>query len=395
MSTMLNQPTASGRRTWSAVASMAMCVAVLIASEFMPVSLLTPISSDLRASVGMVGEAISISGLFAVATSLVIPSVARRMDRRHVLAGLAGLMLISLILTAEARSFATLMAARALLGITIGGFWSLSTATIMRLVPEKSLPKALGVLFTGNAVATSFAAPVGSYLGSIIGWRGVFWALVPIGTINLVMLAITLPSMKNSHAHSGGANALSLLRRRHVSLAMLAVMLTFSGAFAVFTYFRPFFETYTHVDVTALSLLFLGIGLAGFGGTYGASALMSKRLFHLLMGLPLALAIVTLAMLPAGQYIAAVAVLAVAWGAVNSAMPVAWSTWLSQGVKDMPETGGGLMVASIQLAIMIGAELGGTLLDHYSIGATFLGGAALLVLSAIVVGNGKRLTAHA
>ena len=395
MSTMLNQPTASWRRTWSAVASMAMCVAVLIASEFMPVSLLTPISSDLRASVGMVGEAISISGLFAVATSLVIPSVTRRMDRRHVLAGLAGLMLISLILTAEARSFATLMAARALLGITIGGFWSLSTATIMRLVPEKSLPKALGVLFTGNAVATSFAAPVGSYLGSIIGWRGVFWALVPIGTINLVMLAITLPSMKNSHAHAGGANALSLLRRRHVSLAMLAVMLTFSGAFAVFTYFRPFFETYTHVDVTALSLLFLGIGLAGFGGTYGASALMSKRLFHLLMGLPFALAIVTLAMLPAAHYIAAVALLAVAWGAVNSAIPVAWSTWLSQGVKDMPETGGGLMVASIQLAIMIGAELGGTLLDHYSIGATFLGGAALLVLSAIVVGNGKRLTAHA
>src|ERR1044071_5023154 len=32
---------------WSAVASMALCVAVLIASEFMPVSLLTPIAGDL------------------------------------------------------------------------------------------------------------------------------------------------------------------------------------------------------------------------------------------------------------------------------------------------------------------------------------------------------------
>jgi predicted MFS family arabinose efflux permease len=92
------------------------------------------------------------------------------------------------------------------------------------------------------------------------------------------------------------------------------------------------------------------------------------------MGLPIALAVVTLAMLPAGRYIAAAALLAVAWGAAHSAIPVAWSTWLSLGVKDMPETGGGLMVASIQLAIMIGAELGGTLLDHYSIGATFLRG---------------------
>jgi hypothetical protein len=34
MSTVLNQSTASGRRIWSAVASMSMCVAMLIASEF-------------------------------------------------------------------------------------------------------------------------------------------------------------------------------------------------------------------------------------------------------------------------------------------------------------------------------------------------------------------------
>src|SRR5882724_6382804 len=34
-------------KTWSAVASMGMCVAMLIAAEFMPVSLLTPIARDL------------------------------------------------------------------------------------------------------------------------------------------------------------------------------------------------------------------------------------------------------------------------------------------------------------------------------------------------------------
>ncbi|MEN8506144.1 MFS transporter [Paraburkholderia sp. DD10] len=391
MSTVPSQSTIPRNQLWSAVASMAMCAAMLIASEFMPVSLLTPIASDLRASVGMAGKAISISGLFAVATSLIIPSVTSRLDRRHVLAALTGLMLVSLVLTAEAGSFTMLMVARALLGVTVGGFWSLSTATIMRLVPEESLPKALGVLYTGNAVATSFAAPIGSYLGSVIGWRGVFWALVPIVAINLIMLLLTLPPMTSRPSQRGGENALALLRRPHVSFAMLAVMLTFAGAFTVFTYFRPFFETYTHVDVPRLSILLLGMGLAGFAGTYGASALISKRLFHLLMALPVALAVVTLTMLPAGHSFGAAAFLAIAWGAVNAAIPVAWSTWLSKSVKDKPESGGGLMVASIQLAIMVGAELGGTLLDHYSIGTTFLCGAALLILSAIVVGSGRRL----
>ena len=69
---------------WSAVGSMALCVALLIASEFMPVSLLTPIAHDLGATEGMGGQAISISGLFAVLTSLFIATIAGRFDRRHV-----------------------------------------------------------------------------------------------------------------------------------------------------------------------------------------------------------------------------------------------------------------------------------------------------------------------
>ena len=49
---------------------MALCVMVLIASEFMPVSLLTPIAADLRITEGLAGQAIAISGVFAVLTSL-------------------------------------------------------------------------------------------------------------------------------------------------------------------------------------------------------------------------------------------------------------------------------------------------------------------------------------
>ena len=57
-------------------------------SEFMPVSLLTPIASDLRMTEGLAGQAISISGVFAVLTSLVIAGVTARLDRRTVLLSL-------------------------------------------------------------------------------------------------------------------------------------------------------------------------------------------------------------------------------------------------------------------------------------------------------------------
>ena len=120
-----------------------MCVALLIASEFMPVSLLTPIAADLHATAGMAGQAISISGLFAVLASLLIAPLTSRFNRRHVLISLSAVMLLSLLLIANAHSFGMLMAARALLGITIGGFWALATATVMRMMPEEAVPLSL------------------------------------------------------------------------------------------------------------------------------------------------------------------------------------------------------------------------------------------------------------
>lgn len=377
-------------QVWSAVGSMALCVAMLIAAEFMPVSLLTPIAAELGAPPGMAGQAISISGFFAVATSLFIATIAGLLDRRHLLIGLTGLMLVSLIFIAGASNFGILMVARAFLGMAVGGFWALATATIMRLVPEEAVPKALGVIYTGNALATTFAAPIGSYLGGVIGWRGVFWALVPIVVLNLVWQWMSLPSMPPESGNPVG-NVLGLLKRRNVAFAMLGVMLTFAGAFATFTYMRPFLETYTQVSVPQLSLLLLGLGGAGFAGTYGASALLGRHLYSLLRWLPLALAAVTLGLLAVGHVLWEVAAMMVAWGALNSAIPVSWSTWLTKGISDEPESGGGLIVAAIQLSILLGAALGGLLLDHISIEATLIGGTILLVLASLVVGNGDRI----
>jgi predicted MFS family arabinose efflux permease len=321
MTTSTITPTQTPRTAQGAVGAMAMCVAMLIAAEFMPVSLLTPIATDLHATQGMAGQAISVSGLFAVVTSLLIASIASRFDRRQVLMALTGLMLASVVLIAAAPNFAVLMAARALLGIAIGGFWSLATATIMRLVPEESVPKALGLLYTGNAVAAAFAAPIGSYVGGLIGWRGVFWALAPIMAVNLLWQWISLPSMPPQAANRVG-KVLGLLKRRNVAFAMVGVMLTFGGAFAAFTYFRPFLETYTLVTVPQLSLLLLGLGAAGFVGTYGATALIGRHLYALMRWLPLALGAVTLGMLAVGHMFWAVGMLMIAWGSLNSALPV-------------------------------------------------------------------------
>ena len=103
---------------------MSLCVFVLIASEFLPVSLLRPIATDLAMTEGQAGQAISVSGIFAVLTSLFISSLTGRLDRKVVLVAMTGLMIASGVIVSFAPNYAVMMIGRALLGVVIGGFWS-------------------------------------------------------------------------------------------------------------------------------------------------------------------------------------------------------------------------------------------------------------------------------
>ena len=375
---------------WGAVLSMALCVAMLIASEFMPVSLLTPMAQGLGASEGQTGQAISISGLFAVAASLMITTVAGRLNRKLVLVALTALMLASLVMVAAAPNFAVLMAGRALLGICIGGFWALATAVIMRLVPAGDVPKALALMYGGQAIAAAFAAPIGSYLGGMFGWREVFWALTPIVAVNLVWHLIALPSLP-AGARQNFGTMVALLKRPYFLRGLVASMLSWGSAFTMFTYLRPFLEQVTGADVTLLSVLLLVLGCAGFVGTWASGRFIGPQIAPLLKLPALLMGAASLGLMLFGGSVIVVAVLLALWGAMNTAMSVIWMTWMSRNADDAPEAGGSLMVAAIQASILIGAVLGGLLLAHMSILATVGGSVVLAVRGLALIGNGKSM----
>lgn len=367
---------------WGGVLAMTLCVFALIASEFMPVSLLTPLAVDLHVSEGAAGQGIAISGAFAVLTSLSITWLARSMDRKTLLLILTSLMAISGAVVALAPSFTLYMVGRALIGVVIGGFWSMSAATAMRLVPDDQVPKALAVFNGGNALATVIAAPLGSYLGSVVGWRGAFLCLVPVAVIALVWQWFSLPSMPAQVRKRGAANVFRLLGTRSVSFGIAACGAFFMGQFALFTYLRPFLETVTKVDATMLSLLLLVIGVAGLGGTLLIGALLKKGLYRTLIAIPLLMAVIALSLIPVGSAVVPVAILLGLWGLMATAAPVGWWSWVAQAMPNDAEAGGGLMVAVVQFAIASGSMLGGWLFDHSGYQSTFTTSAAILLIGA-------------
>ena len=368
---------------WGAVYAMSLCVFALITSEFLPVSLLTPIASDLMMTEGQAGQSIAVSGIFAVVTSLYIALLSKNQDRKIVMISLTALMIVSGIVITLAPNYYVLMLGRALLGIVIGGFWSLSTATLMRLLPASELPRGLVILNAGNALAATIAAPVGSFLGAYVGWRGAFFCIVPIAFISLIWQLITLPSMQAEHSKHLSWNVFKLLGRPEFLIGMLAVLFLFMGQFALFTYLRPFLETVTQVSISQLSMNLLILGITGFIGTVYIGKLLRNMLFPVLIIWPILLGMTALALTFFGSNLYGSSLLIAIWGFIGTSSSVGWYVWLARVFPNDSDQGGGILIAIIQLAITLGAGVGGLLYDLHGYQASFGSAGILLFIGAI------------
>lgn len=384
MSTLSQTTQNNERAYWGGIFAMTLCVFVLIASEFMPVSLLTPIASDLGVTEGLAGQGIAISGALAVLTSLSLSHIAGNMNRKTLLLGMTILMAVSGLIIAFASSYLVYMAGRALIGIAIGGFWSMSAATAIRLVPQHQVSRALAIFNGGNALATVVAAPLGSYLGATIGWRGAFLCLVPVATAAFIWQWFSLPDMNGNKSQTSRGTVFHLFRLPVVSTGLLACGLFFMGQFALFTYVRPFLETVTHVSASGLSLILLTIGIAGFIGTLIVALFLNARFYLTLMAIPLLMAAIAGLLILTGHSIWIVVLLLGFWGLLATAAPTGWWTWIARTLPEDAEAGGGLMVAVIQLSIALGSTAGGMVFDHIGWQSTFAM-SAILLLSAVVL----------
>lgn len=377
------------KAVWAGVVSLGLGIFTLVASEFLPASLLSPIAADLGVTEGVAGQLVTATSIIGIVGGPLVVSALPRVDRRTVMVGLTTLAVVSNVLVAIAPVFGLMMASRLLLGLAISGFWAMSLAVTSQLVPVDRLGRAMTIVNTGLSLATIAAVPAGAVLGDLFGWRTVFLGAAAVGVIALTVQMVTLPSVPPTGA-PGFGTLVRTAARPVVALGILSVVLIAGGHFAGFTYLRPAFESIGAVTPSTLALLLAVFGLASFAGNLAAGPLADRRLGMLLVAAPTAIgASMVLYALWGANPVVAVVVVSV-WGAGFGAVPTMIQTWMARVAPDRLESAGGLIVAAFQTAITIGAAVGGLLVDSVGVQVAFLGGGISAVLGGLVLATARR-----
>lgn len=350
---------------WGAVWALGIGVASLSTSEMLPVSLLTPMAHDLGVSEGVAGQSVTVSAIVAVLTSVLLAPAIGRLDRRRLLLALSFLQIVSNLVVALAPNIGVVLGVRVLLGVAVGGFWGMSSALALRLAPRADVPKALAIIFGGGSVAAIVATPLGAYFGGVRGWRGVFYGVAALALVAFVTQWRTLPAMPVA-TRTSIAGLGHVLRVPMVALGMVGVLLVFGGRQTLVTYLRPFLETITRLDYSGVSLALLILGVGVFiGNTFFAARLLNRNLHLTMAGLSLLMAVLGGLLLAVGANPIATGAIILVWGIATGITTVGWTTWLTRVVPDKAESGGGILVATIQVAIMIGSAVGGIAIDNF------------------------------
>lgn len=154
----------------------------------------TIVAAALPAIAGDLGQPDRISWIviaYLISSTISSPVYGRLGDifgRKRLMAGALVVVMAASVLAGFAVSVEMLILARVVQGLGGGGLMTLSQALIGEAVPPRERARYTSILATTGVFSTAFGAVAGGFLTQHLGWRSVFFTMVPIGLFALLML---------------------------------------------------------------------------------------------------------------------------------------------------------------------------------------------------------------
>ena len=381
---MANNPEGAARNVWPPIVAVACGTFVMVTSEFLPIGLLTSMADDLGVSPGRAGLFVTVPGLIAAIAAPVGAVIAGKADRRQLMVLLSLLIFLSNALVVFADSFAQVLAARIVLGLSVGGFWTFAVSAGRRMVGPTQGNRATMLILTGISAGTVFGVPIGTAVGDFAGWRAAFAGVAGLALLVAFAQMSLLPRLAGGAPASLGGFA-ALLRVRRAAVGFAAAAFASAGHFAAYTYLEPFLSATADFSPAALSWTLAAYGCAGILGTMAGERAGTRDIRRTFIGVGILMAIaMSMATLVSALPLWTAMCIAV-WGASFGALNVCVQIWTFEAAPEKFEAGSAMMVTVFQVSLATGAFAGGIIVDEAGVLAAFLAAAALCLLCALTI----------
>ncbi|POX62954.1 MFS transporter [Streptomyces sp. Ru62] len=376
-----------------AVVAVTLGIFSIVTTEILPIGLLTKIGASFTVSDGMAGLMMVMPGFLAAIAAPVVTVVTARIDRRLMLCVFMVLLAAANFLAAAAPDYWLVLVSRIIVGVVIGGFWSIGASLAERLVPVASVGRATAVIFSAVPLGSVLGVPAGTLIGDLAGWRTAFIAMGGFTVAVLIMLLIVTPPLP-PHQTTRLRVLRGMLNSVATRFALLLTVLVVLAHFGTYTYVTPFLEQVTDVSSGLVTVFLLIYGAAGILGNFLGGSLIARHpraTFGTAAGM---IAAATLLLPVTGHGTVAAIALLIVWGMAYGAVPVCSQTWFTKASPDTPEAASVLFTASFQATISLGALTGGLVVDASSPSTVMTLGGMTATLMGIAVWThyARRLT---
>ncbi|MBF6072624.1 MFS transporter [Nocardia farcinica] len=234
-------------------------------SELLLAGLLTEVSADLAISIPRAGLLISAFALGMLVGAPVLAVATLRLPRRDTLLAFLAIFVAAHVVGALTADYAVLFGTRVVAAFVYAGFWALSAATVVDLVPAAARGRAMSIVAGGLTVATIVGLPAGTVIGQQLGWRAAFWAVAALSAAAAIGVLAVVPSARPA-AEPRLRRELRAMAQPRLWLAYGSTALSTGSVFAVFGYLGAALTDHTGLPANWVPAV---LALYGVGGLLG------------------------------------------------------------------------------------------------------------------------------
>ena len=355
---------------------------IAITTELLPVGLLPQMSREFDVEESTMGLIVTVYALVVTVLAIPLTTFTARLPRKSLLiATLIGYGLSNLIV-AMAPTFVVLCIGRSVGGLAHALFFSIASAYASKLVPKHLVGRAIAITYAGASMGYVLGIPLATSVGSWVGWRIAFGALVGICALLVLVTISFLPAVTgDANSHNGNFRAW----RRSGLIAVGAVnVVLFLGHYTAYTYVSALLGLagVEESEVAGVLLLLGGVGIIGLwaaGMTIDRAPRRGLLVTILVMG-------ASLTALAFAQESFPVTIVAVAaWCMAFGAAPTFMMTAAIRTGAVSPDIAGAVVNGTSNLGIGAGAAIGAQVFALSGAGALPPVAAFLVIASLLVV----------